>query len=121
MRRAHRLRANEDFRRVRRTGRSWAHPLLVLYAAPGTTPDTRIGISVSKRVGGAAVRNKVKRRIREAARDRVAGLEPGWDVVFIARKPASAAEYGDIEEAVRVLLARAGIERAGACRASHSG
>jgi ribonuclease P protein component len=111
MRRAWRLRANEDFQRVRRHGRTWAHPLLVLAAAPGPDPlgPTRLGVSTGKRLGGAVVRNRVRRRVREAVRGAYAELDPGWDLVFIARSAAAEAPFAEINQAVRQLLARAGL------------
>ena len=107
MRRAHRLRASDDFRRVRRTGRSWAHPLLVLYVARGGSDRTRVGISVSKRVGGAVVRNRVKRRVRESVRHRYERLQGTTDMMFIVRRPAATATFRAIDDAVARLLARA--------------
>ncbi len=114
MRRAWRLRANEDFQRVRREGRSWAHPLLVLVAADGRDPDgrTRLGITVSRRVGKAVIRNRIKRRVRELLRLRYARIAPGQDLVFVVRPYAARANYRALEEAVESLLERAGLLRA---------
>lgn len=111
MRREQRLRASDDYSRVRREGRSWAVPLLVLYAARRSLADapTRVGITAGRRVGGAVVRNKVRRRVREAVRSRYDELACGWDLVFIVRPRASDAEYVDVAEAVETLLGRAGV------------
>ncbi len=111
MRRALRLRAHQDFRRVRSTGRAWSHPLVVLLAAPGPDPAgaTRVGISVGRRVGKAVKRNRVKRRLREAVRARYGELPAGWDVVVIARPPAAAAPYAALADAVYLLLGRSGL------------
>ncbi len=65
---------------------------------------SRFGFSVSKRVGKATTRNRVKRRMREAVRMQIDLLVPGWDVVFIARPQISMASYGDIESSVTHLL-----------------
>lgn len=123
MRREWRLRSPADFGRVRRQGRSRALPSLVIVAARASDPSatTRIGITVGKRVGGAVVRNRVKRRIREALRLRYAQIEPGWDLVFIARPYAAGASYEVLAEAVADLLRRSGLERPEvACEGSHS-
>lgn len=111
MQRAWRLRANRDFVRVRGKGRSWAHPLLVLAAAPGPDPAaaTRVGVSAGKRVGNAVVRNRAKRRVREAVRAVYRDLPAGWDLVFVIRAPAAEASYPAIVAAVRGLLARSGL------------
>ena len=107
MKRAHRLRHTADFRRVRAAKRSWAHPLLVLYAAPNDGRATRVGISVGKRVGGAVVRNRVRRRVREAVRLRHPELRPGHDLVFIARPPSAEADWPALRGVTDELLRRA--------------
>ena len=84
----HRLTRSADFQRVYRQGKSVAGRYLVLYyfnRSPGTGGVPRLGLSVSKKVGGAVIRNKVKRTLKEAFRpvqDRVA---PDYDYVIIAR------------------------------------
>ncbi len=123
MRREWRLRSPADFGRVRRQGVSRALPSLVIVAARAERPDapTRIGITVGKRVGGAVVRNRVKRRMREVLRLRYSRIAPGWDLVFIARPRAANASYDDLAAAVADLLRRSGLERAEvACDGSHS-
>ena len=114
MRREQRLRASDDYSRVRRGGRSWALPLLVLYAArqPAADSPTRVGITAGRRVGGAVVRNRARRRVGEAVRARYDGVAPGWDLVFIVRPRASEADFEEIGSAVGVLLQRAGVVRA---------
>ncbi|MCC6177473.1 MAG: ribonuclease P protein component [Chloroflexi bacterium] len=109
MRRGHRLRRNADFQRVRAARRSWGHPLLVLYVAPNEGGLTRLGISVGKRVGTAVVRNRVKRRVREAVRAHLAELAPAHDLVFIARPSSAAATWDDMRTATEDLLRRARI------------
>ncbi len=78
--------------------------LLVMRALPNGLDQSRYGLSISKRVGGAVVRNKVKRRLREILRH--APLKPGWDVVFIARPEAASAGFASLREAVESLLSR---------------
>ncbi len=107
MQRAHRLRHAADFQRVRDQRRSWRHPLLVLFVAPNDGQATRLGISVGRRVGNAVVRNRVKRRVREAVRHRHPDLLPGHDLVFIARPPAAATEWPALRDATEELLRRA--------------
>ena len=111
MRREQRLRANADFVRVRREGRSWSHPLLVLFVAPGTSPDgaTRVGVTVGRWADGAVIRNRARRRVREAVRLRYDRIERGCDLVFLVRAGVVQAPYGAIAEAVSVVLARAGL------------
>ena len=107
MRKENRLASEADFRRTRGEGRSWAHPLLGLHARPSGAAHFRAGIAVGKRVGGAVQRNRVKRRVREHLRARLAELTPGWDVVISARPPAAAATFDELGAAIDQLLTRA--------------
>jgi ribonuclease P protein component len=112
MKREQRLRKAADFQRVREAAeRSWAHPLLILYAAPNEEGHTRIGITVGKRVAKSAVkRNRIRRRIREAFRLRYDHTRPGFDLVFIARNPSLQANWVQIREAVDSVIQRAGLD-----------
>ena len=107
LQRRHRLKKSAEFQRVRALKQSWAHPLLVLYAAPNGLEITRVGISTSKRIGKAVVRNRVKRLIRESTRKLLPLLSPGRDLVFVARPNAADASYAEIGRAVEILLQRA--------------
>lgn len=106
MRRAHRLRSSADIQRVRAQKRSWAHPLLVLYAAPNDLGHARVGVSVSRRIGKAVVRNRVRRRVREAVRRRFSALG-SYDLLFVARGPSASADWAALSAAVEELLRRA--------------
>ena len=102
-----RLRKNSDFQRVYRKGHSWAHPLLVLCALRNGLGYSRFGFSASKRVGGAVVRNRARRLMREAIRLRQAMIADGWDVVIVARRPMGEANFHQVDQAVEQLLRRA--------------
>lgn len=105
-----RLRSNSDFQRVYRSGRSWAHPLLVLHVLP-RPEGCRIGISTSKKLGKAVQRNRVRRRIREIVRAELPGWKPGFDAVIAARAPASEAEFSELRDALQELARRARLNR----------
>lgn len=107
MKRLYRLREPERFRQVRSAGKSWASPLLVLCALPNGLENNRFGFSVSRRLGGAVRRNRVRRRLREIIRLHRADIGPGWDVVMIARPPAAQANFSTLEAACLTLLKRA--------------
>ena len=109
MERRYRLAPNERFQQVRCEGRSWSHPLLVLFALTNELPRSRFGFVVSKRVGNAVVRNRAKRLMREAARVRLSGTVPGWDLVLVARGAMAKADVWRTGEALDSLLDRAGL------------
>jgi ribonuclease P protein component len=100
-----RLRARKDFVSVYRKGRAWVSQFLVLRALPNDLPHHRCGFVVSKRVGKAVVRNRLKRRLREGLRP--LAVQPGWDVIFLARPLAARASYHELREAIANLLSRA--------------
>ena len=68
---------------------------------------SRCGFAVSKRVGTAVVRNRIRRRLREITRAQWSDVPPGWDVVFAAREPLREADFSEIRDAVDTLLRRA--------------
>jgi ribonuclease P protein component len=101
------LTKSEQYAEVYEKGSSWANGLVVMRALPNGLAWSRYGFSVGKRLGGAVVRNRVKRRFREILRS--TQLKPGWDIVFIARPPAAAASYAGLGKSVQALLSRAGL------------
>jgi ribonuclease P protein component len=109
MNRRHRLSRSEEFQRVRRQGRSWSHALLVLLAVRNDLSCTRFGFLVSKRIGKAVVRNRVRRLLREAARARLGRIAVGWDIVLIARAPITQADLWRIGEVLDSLLHKAAL------------
>ena len=86
-------------------GSSWISSLLVMKALPNELSLSRYGLSVSKRVGKAVTRNRIKRLLREILR--LTPLEPGWDIVFIVRPAAATVDYASLEKSVQSLLSRA--------------
>jgi len=107
VRRRYRLRSKDRFQQVRRQGRSYKHRLMILVALPNQLPYSRFGFTASKRIGKAVTRNRARRRMREAVRLRMKEIKPGWDLVFIARKPIVHATFQEIQAATEQLLAQA--------------
>lgn len=106
MKRRHRLTDKERFRLVRQTGTSYTHPLLVLCLLPNGLPISRAGFTVSRRLGKAVERNRVRRRMSEAVRLIWDLVAPGWDAVWIARPASRAADFSELHEACIRLLKR---------------
>jgi len=105
-----RLRKNSDFRRVYNRGKSLASFSLVLYYYPNkeNIDYNRFGFSISKKIGKAVVRNKLKRRLREIMRLKT-DLKKGYDLVIIVRRPAVNLDYAELRGEVDKLLKRAGL------------
>jgi ribonuclease P protein component len=95
----------EQFTQVYKNGCTQADRLLVLKALPNKLDFSRFGISVSKHVGKAVVRNRIKRRIRAIVKSE--SLYSGWDIVIIARSPAAESDFQLLEKSLNRLLNRA--------------
>ena len=106
MERRFRLTRSIDFKRVRSSGKSFAHPLVVLVATPTEYPIARIGVAASHTVGGAVERNRAKRLLREASRTLLPHLRPA-DIILIARAPLAKATLTQASEAINTLCNRA--------------
>ena len=88
-----------DFQKVYRTGRSFANKLLVMYVIKTEREDTRIGISVSKKVGNSVVRHHITRLVRESYRLNKDRVKTGLDIVVVARAAAKESDFKKIESA----------------------
>lgn len=97
-----------DFSKVYRKGKSYADRHLVMYVYPNNLGYSRLGLSISKKVGKSVVRNKVRRRIKEVFRHHYKS-NGQYDIVIIARVRASEASYLDIKKSFRYLQKKAGI------------
>lgn len=93
------IKKNRDFQSVYQSGKSFANRLLVMYVKKTDRPDTRIGISVSKKVGNSVVRHHITRLIRESFRLHEDMLEKELDIVVVVRAAAKEENYKTIESA----------------------
>ena len=120
MQRRFRLTRSEDFKRVRRSGKSYAHPLVVLIALKSEKndhPHVRVGVAAGRTVGTAVTRNRAKRLLREAMRtmmpkialQRAEDNASGLDLILIARAGLATASLQDTCQALQNLLQRAHI------------
>ncbi|NOZ71479.1 MAG: ribonuclease P protein component [Chloroflexi bacterium] len=104
MQRRYRLRSRERFREIRRRGRSVKHPLAILLFLPNDLGYSRFGFTASRRIGNAVRRNRARRLLREAIRLRLQDIAPGWDLIFIARRPIVHASFQSVDSACERLL-----------------
>ncbi|MBI3162243.1 MAG: ribonuclease P protein component [Chloroflexi bacterium] len=96
---------------MRRIGKSYAHPLVVLVAQASENPahSVRVGVAAGKTAGTAVHRNRAKRLLREAIRPYLTSLASGWDLILIARPGLATATLADARSALLNLLRRAKI------------
>ena len=99
----------EDFVALQGNGTVRSHPLLVIRVRRTGLEDTRFGLSTGRKLGGAVVRNRVRRRLRSALRVMAPSFQPGWDVLIIARPPVVDADYQTLTGTLSGLLRRGGV------------
>lgn len=109
MQRKFRLARSEDFKRVRRSGKSYAHPLVVLIVQTHDQPRVKVGVTAGRTVGTAVYRNRAKRLLREAMRPMIPNIAPGLDLILIARPGLISATLEETRQALLTLLQRAQI------------
>src|SRR6202165_394415 len=101
-----RLLRSADFDRTLRSGRRAASEYLALFVSDNELGRPRVGLAVSKKLGNAVVRNRVKRRLRELVRPLVTRAEGGRDVVIVARTRAVDAEFTRLRQEIEMLWAK---------------
>ncbi len=109
----YRLKKNADFRKIYKQGRSIADSYLVLYFWPRAKKhffsNPRIGFSVSRRLGSAIQRNKIKRKMRAALRPYLPLIRQDVDLIFIARLKIKGIPFQNVEKSIESLLKKAGL------------
>lgn len=90
------LKQNHVFRRLYTKGKSAVSPCLAVYCRRTAAHENRLGLTVGTKVGCAVVRNRTRRRIREAYRLSEGRIKPGYDIVVVARVRCAFARYGEI-------------------------
>ncbi len=109
MQRKFRLTRSEDFKRVRRSGKSYAHPLVVLIVQTHEQPRVKVGVAAGRTVGTAVHRNRAKRLLREAMRNIIPNIASNLDLILIARPGLVTATLEETRQALLNLLRRAQI------------
>jgi len=95
--------------RVRRSGKSFAHPLLVLIIKAGNDPISRFTVTAGKGIGNAVQRNRAKRLLRAALQEVISDIQPGYQGILIARKGLLDVNSQETTQALKSLLQKAGI------------
>jgi len=107
--RSERLRRTADFDRVYSEGKRIAGSSLVLFFCRSLPDQTRLGLSVSKKIGNAVVRNRVKRLLREAFRLNKQELKKGYDILLVARRGVEGLKFRQVEAVVLDLFRKGGL------------
>lgn len=103
------IRGATRFDAIQRSGQVRAHPLLLVRYLSSGEGTSRWAFSTGRRLGGAVVRNRVRRRLREIVRAVGPRIREGWDIMLIARPGSAAASSRELHDAVLDLARRAGL------------
>ena len=104
-----RLSKTKRFSTIHQKGHGLANRLLVIKTLRNNRNDAKFAFLVGRKVGNAVVRNRTRRRLKEMVR--TAPVQPGWDVIIIARKWAAEADHNQLKKATQDLLKMAGLLR----------
>ena len=105
------VKQNGDFRRIYRRGRSAVAGGVVVYCLKNRAGGSRLGVTVSKKLGHAVVRNRVRRRIRELYRLNRDKMRSGWDVIIVGRSRSISGSFQKMTEAYLDCLRRLSLLR----------
>ena len=101
--------SNNDFRRLYAKGKSFVSPLVVVYVKKNRNQGLRVGITTSKKIGNAVLRNRSRRVIREAFRELSPRVKSGYDLVFVARGRTPHVKSTDVRRHMEKELTAAGV------------
>ncbi len=104
------LKENSVFRRLYYKGTSAGNRYLVIYCRRNSLQVSRLGLTVSTKLGKAVVRNRMRRRLREVYRLHEEKLLPGFDIVVVARSAAVDADFSKLQSAFRHAADKVGLE-----------
>lgn len=104
MEKKYRLRKNIEFKRVYNKGKNYWNRNLTLYVKKNGLEETRLGITITKKIGNAVVRNKIKRRVKEIYRLNKHRVKNGYDLIFIPKKNVVDLSYKELERSIIHIL-----------------
>jgi len=105
MKKSYRIKKNEDFQRIFQEGKSVANRQFIVYKLENSEiPHFRIGLSVSKKIGNAVMRNRIKRLIRQVFHELESQINPNYDYIIIARKPVAEMDYKEVKKSLIHVL-----------------
>ena len=105
------IKQNHVFRRLYSKGKSAVSPCVAVYCRKNGLDHNRLGLTVGVKLGKAVVRNRTRRRIKEAYRIHEGAFLPGYDIVVVARVRAAHSRYRELERSLLSLADKLGLLR----------
>lgn len=105
----YRLRKNMEFKKVYSGGKNYWNRNLILYVRKNKLDNSRVGFTITKKIGNAVVRNKIRRRMKEIYRLRLGNIKNGYDLIFIPKKNVIDISYKELESAMVHIMGISGI------------
>ncbi len=109
MNKIYRLRSNMEFKKVYSGGKNYWNRNLVLYVKKNNIGNTRVGYSITKKIGNSVIRNKIRRRMKEIYRLNFKGIKSNYDLIFIPKRNVVNISYKELESAMLHILKLAGV------------
>ncbi|UJF26941.1 ribonuclease P protein component [Planococcus sp. 107-1] len=104
MNKQQRIKKNKEFQQIFKKGKSFANRQFIVYVLKSDQPEFRLGLSVSKKVGNAVTRNRIKRYIRQTFLELKDDLKPNTDYVIIARQQAAEMDFHESKKSLEHVL-----------------
>lgn len=109
MEKKYRIRKNTEFKKIYKSGKNYWNRNIILYCMKNDINETRAGFTISKKMGNAVTRNKIKRRMKEAYKRNFFDLKSGYDLIFIPKKHIVNISFGELENSIRHILKISGV------------
>lgn len=107
----YRLRSNMEFKKVYKNGKNYWNRNLILYVRKNDLGYTRVGYSITKKIGNSVVRNRIRRQMKEIYRLNFDLIEDNYDLIFIPKKNVVDISYKTLESAMLHIMSLAKILR----------
>lgn len=106
-----RLRKNIEFKKIYKYGKNYWNRNFILYIRKNKLNETRVGFTISKKIGNAVTRNKIRRRMKEAYRLNFEKIKPGYDLIFIPKKHIVDIPYNELEGSMIHIMKISGVSK----------
>lgn len=100
----YRLRSNMEFKKTYKGGKNYWNRNFILYVRKNGLDYSRVGYSITKKIGNSVVRNKIRRRMKEVYRLNFHNIKGGYDLIFIPKRNVVDISYKEIESAILHIL-----------------